>query len=320
MNRKERLMKTLNFEEPDRPPHFEQLFELTEEAFGLVMPKNDEINKAKGHDQLALFERCAFIYAKIIEKYEWDTLTVSPPAMGALVDQPDHPAYKFIPYLKNYLRKYFHEDIPVGTFLWNAFICIDRIKDYMQFSIQLADDRQSVIDWAQQIYDEGFIHTKRLLDCGADFIDIASDHAFNSGTFLSPTDFAELVTPYKKKMVKYIQSRGAWVIMHSDGNLMGVLDQIIDIGPDVLQSIDPQAGMDIAEVKKLTYGKIALMGNVQCSYLQSGPKEKIIESCKYCLDKGSPGGGFIFSSSNTIFPGVPLENYQLMMDYFHSRF
>ena len=107
---------------------------------------------------------------------------------------------------------------------------------------------------------------------------------------------------------------------HSDGDLMGIMDQILDIGPNVLQSIDPMAGMDIKEVKKLTYGKMALMGNVHCGYLQDGPIEKIIESSAYCIEHGTPGGGFIFSSSNSIFKGVPLENYHAMLYYFHKSF
>ena len=119
------------------------------------------------------------------------------------------------------------------------------------------------------------------------------------------------------KLTRYIQSRGVWVVMHSDGDLMNIMDQICEIKPDVLHSIDPMAGMDIKEVKRLTYGKVALMGNVQCSYLQEGPDEKIIESSQYCIEHGATGGGYIFSSSNTIFQGVPLENYRTMVDYFH---
>lgn len=151
-------------------------------------------------------------------------------------------------------------------------------------------------------------------------IDIANDYAFNAGPFISPDDFAELATPYMKRLVSFIKSKGVKVILHSDGNLIPIIDQIIEIAPDVLQSIDPMAGMDIAEVKKLTYGKISLMGNVQCSYLQEGPRSMIEESAEYAIQHASPGGGFIFSSSNTIFKGLPLENYEIMVDYFHKRF
>jgi uroporphyrinogen decarboxylase len=79
------------------------------------------------------------------------------------------------------------------------------------------------------------------------------------------------------------------------------------------------AGMDIREVKQRTYGRIALMGNVQCSLLQDGPDEALAASARYCLEHGRPGGGYIFSSSNTIFQGLPLRNYEFMLEVFRGK-
>jgi len=107
-----------------------------------------------------------------------------------------------------------------------------------------------------------------------------------------------------------------YAFIHTDGMIMPVLDQLLDLGAHCLQSIDPMAGVDIAEVKKVTYGKMALMGNVQCSLLQDGPDEAIRQSALYALEEGSPGGGYIFSTSNTIFPGIPLRNYEYMLEVF----
>lgn len=100
--------------------------------------------------------------------------------------------------------------------------------------------------------------------------------AMNGNTFLRPEQFRRFVYPYAKALVSYIRSRGPWVTMHSDGNLMGILNQILDIGPDILQSIDPMAGIDIRRVKQIAGGRMGLMGNVQCSLLQDGPEEQII--------------------------------------------
>jgi len=314
MTRKERIKTALNFEQPDRPPHFEQLFQLTQEAFGMDFPENKDFEKMTECEKNTIFKNTAHIYAKIIEEFNWDAVLVYPPAVPEPYNNPGHSGYEFIGFLKDYLRSYFNEEIPVGGFIWGSMICIDTISDYMEFSIKLLERRNEVHEWAQTMYENGLRHAKNLINAGVDFINIGSDHAFNIGTFLSPGDFKELVTPYMKKLTRYIQAQGVWVIMHTDGNLMGIIDQILEIKPDVLHSIDPMAGMDIKEVKRLTYGQVALMGNVQCNYLQEGPAEKIIESSRYCIEHGAPGGGFIFSSSNTIFPGMPLENYRVMLD------
>lgn len=311
---RERLAKTLSFIEPDRPPHFEQMFELHEEAFGLVMPTTEEIINSRGSEREKLFARCAEIYKRTVEEFGWDAVLVWCPAIGTPFDDPNHPQYDFIPYLKKVLGP----DIPVGSFLWGGVVCIDTIKDYMEFSVQLMEERDKIEDMAQDMYERGKLHIERLLDAGIDFLDIASDHAFNGGLFLPPEEFRSLVLPYQKKLTQQVQDRGKWVIMHTDGYLMDVIDMVLEIKPDVLHSIDPMAGMDIKEVKKACQGKVALMGNVQCSYLQEGLVDKIRESAEYCLTHAAPGGGFIYSTSNTVFPGMPLESYRLMLDVFHK--
>ncbi|MEN6313947.1 MAG: uroporphyrinogen decarboxylase family protein, partial [Clostridiaceae bacterium] len=93
-----------------------------------------------------------------------------------------------------------------------------------------------------------------------------------------------------------------------------ILDQLVSTGLDGYQSIDPQGHMDIAEVKKLYGDKLILMGNVQTSMLQETDEQKIRESVRYCMKHGKPEGKFIFSTSNCIFAGMPLESYHIMLD------
>ena len=89
---------------------------------------------------------------------------------------------------------------------------------------------------------------------------------------------------------------------------------IIDSGIDCLDPIDPQAGMDLGEVKEKYGRQVALKGNVDCAQLMTfGAPEEVIEATKVALRKGMPGGGFILSSSNSIHSGVKPENYVAMM-------
>jgi uroporphyrinogen decarboxylase len=93
------------------------------------------------------------------------------------------------------------------------------------------------------------------------------------------------------------------------------LDDLIGSGIQGLQCIDPLAEMaDIGAVKEKTYGKVALIGNVDCSILQNGTHEEIEAACKYVLERGKGGGGFIFGGCNAIFKGIPGDNYQVMVD------
>jgi hypothetical protein len=44
----------------------------------------------------------------------------------------------------------------------------------------------------------------------------------------------------------------------------------------------------------------------------------IRESALYALDHGTPGGGYIFSTSNSLFPGLPLSNYEYMLSVYNE--
>jgi uroporphyrinogen decarboxylase len=48
--------------------------------------------------------------------------------------------------------------------------------------------------------------------------------------------------------------------------------------------------------------------------LDSGSERDVIESTRYALQQGMPGGGYIFSTSNCVYTGMPLEKYELMLD------
>ena len=84
--------------------------------------------------------------------------------------------------------------------------------------------------------------------------------------------------------------------------------------PHALHSLDPQGGIDIAEVKRLCGDRVALCGNVSCGMLDTGNEEQVIESVRYALRHGMPGGGYIFSTSNCIYTGMRLSRYEQMLD------
>ena len=120
----QRIKAALHFQELDRPPHFEQIFELTEEAFGVAMPSEEEIAYAHGRERNLLFEKCANLYAMTIKRFSWDAVLIWRPAMVKPADVADHHSYMFIPYLKEYLRSILVLIYPLGplygkdSFLW----------------------------------------------------------------------------------------------------------------------------------------------------------------------------------------------------------
>lgn len=100
---------------------------------------------------------------------------------------------------------------------------------------------------------------------------------------------------------------------------MPILDQLIEANPHALHSLDPQAGVDIAEIKHKVGDKVCLIGNVNCGLLDSGTDQECVESVQYTLKNGMPGGGYIFSTSNCIYTGMKLKRYELMLDVWRKE-
>ena len=201
----------------------------------------------------------------------------------------------------------------------DATYAIPTGTDMMEFSLRIVQDFDGMKVEAERKVRDKLAQCKKLLAAGMDGFILCDDYAFNSGPFLSPDMFGQLVAPYLKMLVAGQREMGAWVIKHTDGNIMPVIDMIVDAEPHALHSIDPMAGMDIKVVKERYGDRVAICGNVQCDYMQTGTPEQIRESCEYCLKWAKPGGGYLFTTSNTVFRGMPLASYDIMQEVWRAR-
>jgi len=157
--------------------------------------------------------------------------------------------------------------------------------------------------------------SRRAIEAGADAVVLADDWAHSDGPFMSPAHFREFVLPYFKRAVETVHDAGGYVIKHSDGNLWKIIDMTVDTGIDVLNPIQPDAGMDIGEVKEKYGDRICLCGNINCGYtLSEAPIEQVIREVKEAIRKAGPGGGYIMMSSNSLHSSVNPDNYRAMVE------
>mgnify|MGYP002751039435 FL=1 len=167
--------------------------------------------------------------------------------------------------------------------------------------------------------DDAIERNKKLMDAGIGSLILCSDYCFNAGPFLSPAMFEEFIQPYLYDICQSIRENGGYAIKHTDGNIMPILDMLVECRPHALHSLDPMAGVDIRELKERVGDRVALCGNVHCAYLQTGTDEQVLESCRYAMENGKPGGGYIFCTSNVPFRGMPVERYQMVLDFWRAN-
>ncbi len=302
-----------------RVPHFELVFYLTMEAFGKVHPTHRAYSQ---WDQMEEKERAlhrnemADIYIQTAERYEHNAIFIHPNPGR------EDEVFRLIELIREKSGdRYFIMKHGDATFSVPG-------GDHMQaFAYRLVDEPEKVHAEAAAMVDQALAaaerlraHSDRLGGAGGlDGFALCADYCFNTGPFLSPRRFAEFVTPYLARLTKGYRNLGFYVIKHTDGNIMPIIDQLVSTQPHALHSIDPQAGVDIAEVKRRYGDQICLIGNVNCGMLDTGTDEEVIASARYALQSGMPGGGYIFSTSNCIYTGMRLARYDLMLDVWRKE-
>jgi len=295
-----------------RAPHFELVFFLTMEAFGKVHPSHRSYHQ---WDQMEEKERAlhredmAELYIATAERFEHDAIFLHP--------NPDRvdETLRLIDLIRDKTgERYFlmrHGDATFG---------LPDGEHMDEFVYRLADEPDKVKLQAEGMVNRALERAERYAKYGAlDGFALCSDYCFNTGPFLSPRQFGEFVTPYLTSLIQGYRDLGFYVIKHTDGNIMPIIDQLVGANPHALHSLDPQAGVDIAEVKRRYGDQMCLIGNVNCGLLDTGAEDEVRESACYALRHGMPGGGYIFSTSNCIYTGMRLARYELMLDVWRQE-
>lgn len=149
---------------------------------------------------------------------------------------------------------------------------------------------------------------KNLLERGALMITWVDDLGYNKGTFMNPKLYEELVFPWHKKAIELAHKHGAFVNMHSHGNINAIVPLLVDAGLDVLNPIGPSDNMRLEEMKKKYGDRLCLQGGLS-KHLGFMSCEELKEHVLDRIRTGSPGGGFILSSEGSLPYEMSCENF-----------
>lgn len=157
--------------------------------------------------------------------------------------------------------------------------------------------------------------TQRLIEAGVEVVVLGDDYADRNGPLMSPRHFKEFILPGLKRAVDNAHDAGAYVVKHTDGNIMPLMDMIVETGIDAINPLEPAAGIDIAHVKRKYGDRVTIIGNIDCGELlcHASPDE-VRRVTRETIEVASAGGGYCLSSSNSIHSAVKPENYLAMVE------
>ena len=126
---------------------------------------------------------------------------------------------------------------------------------------------------------------------------------------ISPKVFRTLFLPYWRRVAEAITL--PW-IFHSDGNFLPLLDDLLSLGMDALNPIEPDA-IDIIALRRRLGQGCALVGNIDINALALASPEAVERLTRDTIRQVAPGGGFILTSSNSIPGYCRVENVLAMV-------
>jgi uroporphyrinogen decarboxylase len=178
-----------------------------------------------------------------------------------------------------------------------------------------------------ELVDEVMTHTvdyylgvsRRIFEASGDAIDvffIGNDFGAQTGPMVSPKLFRRFILPHLKRLVDLGHGYGKLVLLHCDGSIRALIPDMIAIGVDGLQSVQPLCyGMELSRLKADFGRQITFMGGIDTQLLIESSAEEARRLTISVLQTMMPGGGFIASPSHDyLLPETPVGNVIIMYE------
>ena len=151
-----------------------------------------------------------------------------------------------------------------------------------------------------------------------DIVKIGDDLGTQDSLLMSPATYRRVLKPIHADYLAFIRARtSAKVMFHSCGDVEPLLDDLVEIGVDVLGPVQASAGRlaDFASLKR-RYGKaLAFCGGIDTHrVLPRGTPDEVRAEVRRVIGLLGPGGGYLLGAVHTIMRDVPPENVIAMVD------
>jgi uroporphyrinogen decarboxylase len=157
---------------------------------------------------------------------------------------------------------------------------------------------------------------ERYAKCGIDILMLGDDVSTQHDMMMNPDLWRKMLKPRLAEVIKAAKSNKPDILIfyHGDGNLQKIIPDLIEIGVDILNPVQPEC-MDPIEIKKLYGDRLSLWGTLGTqTTMPFGTPEDVKSTCKRLMETTGAGGGLFLAPTHMIEPEVPWENIQAFID------
>lgn len=156
---------------------------------------------------------------------------------------------------------------------------------------------------------------RRFAEVGVDILMLGDDVSTQEDMMMSPELWGNTLKPRLAKIIQAAREvkPDILVFYHGDGNLQRIIPDLIEIGVDVLNPVQPEC-VDPFLMKELYGDRLSFWGCVGTqTTMPFGTKEEIFDICKRLICEVGKGGGLLLAPTHVIEPEVPYENVEAFL-------
>jgi len=185
------------------------------------------------------------------------------------------------------------------------------------FAIRCHYSQTLILRLIEKVFEYHYDYVHYMLDHGPRSLWSFGGAEYATAPLLAPRYFDAFVVPYTGRLVELIHRHGGLVEIHCHGRLNGILERIVDMGPDALHPIEtpPMGDVTLAEAKR-RLGRICIIGNIQIGDMIALTPEEIDRSVREAVRDGGPGGLVLSTSASPYEPELgarTLANFRQMV-------
>jgi len=188
------------------------------------------------------------------------------------------------------------------------------LRGFEALLMDMVDDLAGVEAFLDAITAVQIRVAERFVAMGIGVARTGDDWGGQHSMLFAPSLWRRLIKPRLRDVWRVYQSRGIPIIHHSCGDIRPILDDLVDLGLEVLNPLQPEA-MPLEEVAQRYGPHLSFYGGIsEQKVLPFGTPDQVRTEVERCVEVLGKYGGYIIAPSQTITSDVPAENVRALLD------
>lgn len=197
------------------------------------------------------------------------------------------------------------------------------LRGFEDWFVDLAVDHKLAATLYDAVLEVNLAACRAILDEVGDEVDVlmaSDDLGLQGGLMMAPAVYRELIKPRHQRYFRLLHDMSpAKVFFHTCGSVAAIIDDLIEIGVDVLHPVQVSAAGMAPAVLKARYGdRLSFWGAIDTQHvLPHGSVAEVEAEVEQRIEELGRGGGYVLGAVHNLQPDVPTENILAM--YQHAR-